>query len=252
MLTDKAPFDYLYTSRRLLRDLVQHDQAARPRVQREFTFGFRGLSYRSQRRSPDLENLHDLAMRSHELVSDHCGDLDDQWSTYVYAEAPLSRGVFAPLMGWRGGEVACFKGEAETGSGLQAFIALFGSASNMVGYRAHSGDLGGFTPSDMAGLYAVLDAVREREDPEIGLQHRLDDFSLDRRHVIEESVDFARSGARHDCGKVAFLTRRLIPAPDGYRDSSGQYDRVLIGTPLWVATILPTESLDGLPARNDR
>jgi hypothetical protein len=247
MLSDRAPFEYLYMSRRLLTDLVQHDEAARPRVKRELSFNFKWISYQGQRRPPDLGNPHDLASRSLDLVSDHAGGLDDQWSPYVHAEIQLSSGVFTPLIGWNGGTVACFRGEVTTTDGLSVFVALFGSASNLVGYRSGDDAISGFTPSDMTGLYALLDAVREPDDPEISLQCRLDDQALAREHVAQVAIEFARSGARQGSQTLTFLARRLLPV-DGYRGREDKFDRVLIGAPLWVATPAPMPALRGIPS----
>jgi len=76
MLTDRAPFDYRYLSRRLLIDLVQHDESSRNnrRTWRSaFGFSLLGFNVQIQRQQPNLDNLHELAERSLMLVRDNCG-----------------------------------------------------------------------------------------------------------------------------------------------------------------------------------
>jgi hypothetical protein len=247
MLTDRHPIDYLYLSRRLLSDLVQHEQAAQSRWQFQPSFTLMGFSLGVGRRRADFDNLYDLAHRSQQLVSDNTGGLDQVGSHYVLATLKLRNGVFEPLMGWRGGRVACFQGEATADDGASVFVALFGSASNWRGFRADEETLSGFTPSDVMGLYGVLDAVREADDPEVGLEEKINELDLQRDHKLDEAVRFARLGVRSsDPQQLTFLARHLM-STENYQSDDGSYDRVLIAAPLWIATPMPTPSLRGIP-----
>lgn len=248
MLTDRDPIEYLYMSDRLLKDLVKHEEATRSRYQFQPSISFKGISLGIRRRPVDIDNLYDLAGRSLQLVSDNTGGLESTWSPYVHATLDLRSGAFEPLMGWRGGYVACFQGEATTDEGARVFVALFGSASNWRVFRANDETLGGFTPSDMMGLYGLLDAVRETDDPEIGLQERIDELDLEREHKLSEAIDFARRGARpFGPRRLCFLARRMMSA-ENYQTDEGSYDRVLIAAPLWIATPAPTPSPRGIPS----
>jgi hypothetical protein len=248
MLTDRDPVEYLYMSKRLLTDLVKHEEAARSRFQFQPAFSFFGISLGLSRRSADFDNLYELAGRSLQLVSDHTAGLESTWSPYVHATVDLRSGAFEPLMGWRGGHVACFAGETTTDEGASVFVALIGSASNWRGFRANDETLGGFTPSDMMGLYGLLDAVREPHDPEIGLQERIDEFDLDRDRKLGEAVDFALRGARSlGPQRLSFLARRMM-SEDNYCIDDVTYDHVLVAAPLWIATPAPAPSPRGIPA----
>ncbi len=89
MLTDRAPFDYRYLSRRLLTDLFQHEQAAHPerRASASIDLPF-GVNLQLPRSETDMNNLHALAKKSAQLVSDNTGDLSTP-GTYVRDELEL-------------------------------------------------------------------------------------------------------------------------------------------------------------------
>jgi hypothetical protein len=248
MLTDRDPVEYQYMSKRLLTDLVKHEEAARSRFQLQPAFSIFGISLGLSRRSADYDNLYELAGRSLQLVSDHTAGLESTWSPYVHATVDLRSGAFEPLQGWRGGHVACFAGEATTDEGASVFVALIGSASNWRGFRADDETLGGFTPSDMLGLYGLVDAVREPDDPEIGLRERMDELDFERGRKLRQAIDFVRKGARpFGPQRLSFLAHRMM-SEENYRIDDVTYDRVLVAAPLWIATPAPTPSPRGIPA----
>lgn len=237
MLTDRAPFEYRYLSRRLLTDLVQHDEAARSRWSGSFDLPLRMLSLHLHRKAPEFTNLHDLAMRSPDLVSDNTGTLSEP-GLYVRGQAELHHGVFSPHMGWLGGHIACYRGEAATPDG-SVFIALFGSASNIVGWRRRDeDDVGSYYPSDVTGLYALLDAAREPDDPEIDFDFRWDDHAMSDEDRARRAVMFAREGATSPAQALEFLARVFLVVDDD-SFASEEYRRVIVGAPLWVATPRP-------------
>lgn len=236
MLTDRAPFEYRYLSRRLLTDLVQHEEAARSRWSGSFDISLRVFGLHLQRKTPDFTNLHDLAMRSSELVSDNAGTLTDP-GPYVQGHLDLHHGVFSPLMGWLGGRIACYHGEMTTSDG-GVLLALFGSASNVVGRRGGDDELGSYCPSDVAGLYAILDAAREADDPEIDLDYRWDDHAMSAKERARMAVMFAQEGATGPSASLEFLAKVFLVV-DAYRSGDETYRRVVVGAPLWIATPPP-------------
>ena len=94
MLTDRAPFEYLYLSRRLLTDLFQHEQAARSKWRGSVDINLHFLGLHLQRQAPDFDNLRDLAMRSEALISDQTGSVSHPAtssrvsSTHITASSP--------------------------------------------------------------------------------------------------------------------------------------------------------------------
>lgn len=237
MLTDGEPFEYCYLSRRLLVELFQHDEAARRRwkIQGEINLQFATLQV--SRAERDDSNMHALAAEAGQLVADHTGDWwDPRGAPYVKGQLDLCHGIFAPLNGWRGGEVACHSGEITTEDDERIFLALFGSASNVVGYRAGGGV--GFYPSDIMGLYTVLDLVREPDDPEIDFEFRWDDGHLDDQYRADAAIKLIRGGSHSSIGVHDFLARVFLEVDFRFEDHST--GRVIVGTPLWIATPRPT------------
>jgi hypothetical protein len=237
MLTDRAPFEYVYLSSRLLTDLVQHDEATRSRRAWTFDVNLRFLGLHRQRRVPDLANLRDLAARSLEIVEDNTGNIDVP-GYFVHDQMELRQGVFSPHMGWPDGHIACYYGVSSTDGAT--FVALFGSATNVVGRRrANADNQGSFYPSDAAGLYALLDVIRERDDPEIDLDYRLDDHAMSDESRAERAVMFAKRGASGAARPLEFLARVYLDVQN-YSFGEDVYRRVVVGAPLWIATPRPT------------
>ncbi|MDQ2837697.1 MAG: hypothetical protein M3Y42_03290 [Actinomycetota bacterium] len=223
----------------MLAEMFQHDEAARRRWQVSAGFNVWIANLQLARADLDHTNMHALAARAEQLVSDHTGDLaDTRMGLYLRDRLPLRYGVFEPHMGWRGGRVACYAGQGRTAEGEQVFLALFGSSSNVVGYRddeVRQGEV----PSDITGLYTMLDLAREPGDPEIDFEYRWDDGHLDEQARAETAIKFARMGARIPIGEHEFLARIFIEVDDYryYDDFSG---KVIVGTPLWIATPKPS------------
>lgn len=156
----------------------------------------------------------------------------------------MHHGVFEPHLGWIGGIVACYRGEVTCTDGERIFVALFGSASNVIGRRATAGADGGYYPSDIHGLYTILDAARERYDPEIDLEYRWDDAAMEASVRADTAMRFARNGARINVGLNDLLARVFLCAEE-QRFDDGSSGRVIVGTPLWVATPRPRQWSSG-------
>jgi hypothetical protein len=240
--TDRGPIDYLYLSGRLLRDLNEQDEAFRRlRRRKSFGFGLFGITANIDSQVPAQNGLRAIARRSADLVSDQTGTIE-QPGYYVRAELEISHGVFTPHMGWQGGAVAVYRTTVPNAPEPME-VALVGSASNVVGYRQSSG-AEGYYPSDMMGLYALLDAIREPQDPEIDVNFRTDDVAMAPAVRAVAAVHLATGAASEPLGRLDVLFRVLIDE-DNVRLRTGQASHVLIGTPLWIATPEPAP----LPSR---
>ena len=237
VLTDRAPFEYRYLSGRLLAELFQHDQAARSRW--KVTGGMSAwlANLHAARSEVDQADLHALAMRSAQLVSDYTGSAANTGAgLYVRDRLNLRHHIFEPHMGWRGGAVASYSGEATADDGDRVFVSLFGSASNVVGYRDPGGT--GFYPSDMTGLYTMLDLAREPSDPEIDFEYRWDDGHLSEDALAHNAIKFALGDSPHQIGEHDFLARIFVDV-EHHRYGSEFEGRVIMGAPLWIATPRP-------------
>jgi hypothetical protein len=152
-------------------------------------------------------------------------------------ELDLRMGVMEVLRGWKDSshvEIAAMKAvlmDLEVGS---IFIGLFGSASNYTGLRPGRNEPNEI-PSDVDGLYGILERTREPHDPEIS------DVELDRDlgHSLASRADTAVRqlgdrfrGFRH--GHYDVLLQNFCTD-----ESSESYDLVILGAPVWVATPEP-------------
>lgn len=107
VLTDRAPFEYRYLSSRLLSELFQHDDAARSPGGISRAASAPGLRIAGDAGRNSTANMQALAARAQQLVSDHTGNLSDTGlGLYIRDQLALRQGVFAPHMGWAGGQVA--------------------------------------------------------------------------------------------------------------------------------------------------
>jgi hypothetical protein len=194
------------------------------------------VTLRPGRVEPDSTNLHDLATRSLGEVADFSGPAGNSLH-YIHDDFELRSGVFRALMGWSGGHVACFSGEKVTADGEHIFVALFGSPSNMIGRKEQKDDFA-YYPSDIAGLYGLLDAAREADDPDIDFHYRWEDQSSSTEGRVEAAVMFAHGGATRPARRLRFLARVFIEA-DSYDFGGDRFDSVVVGTPLWVSTTPP-------------
>jgi hypothetical protein len=243
MFSDRAPFEYRYLSRRLLRDLFEHDGATRRRWGFKVSLSAAVASLELSRSAPDESNLHYLASRAEQLVSDHTGQLSHLGGCmYLKDRLDLRFGVFPGLRGWRGGQVACYTGVADTEDG-PVFVALFGSASNVVGFRDEGGS--GFYPSDLSGICDLLDLVREPADPPVDEDLRWDEGDMSTDGRVSAIFTLARGGAVKRIGEHEVLAKLFFDRDDVSDDNFA--GRVVVGTPLWVATTRPTRPLDSSP-----
>ncbi|MFL6161549.1 MAG: DUF7019 family protein [Jatrophihabitantaceae bacterium] len=239
MVTDRSPVRYDYLSRRLLTSVVQQDEAAMPRSKWSLDLNpLKMVGLSRERKPPDYDNLYDLAMRSTDAVQDQSGTIDSPWAYYIRGRLDLHHGVFSPHMGWNG-HVACYRGETTTTDGEPVFIALFGSASNLIGWQLKDEPPPTYTPSDMPGLYLFLDAIREAGDPEVEVMRRTDDYGMSDQGRVESALQHAKGGARTDIGPRDFLATVLIREEEFKSRAADFEGRVLICAPLWIATPLP-------------
>ena len=183
------PVDFRYISSRLVRQIVQQDEALRP------AWGLRRISILHgvlgfQRREPDRDNEFALCRQATEAVRDLTGVIAQAWSPYIRTQCDLTMGFMTVHMGWKtvsNVEIAVMKAEVNDPKTGKVLVALFGSASNYRGRPASDGLAE--IPSDVDGLYGILERTRVSVDPQI------DDRELDRDigHSPESRADTAVS-----------------------------------------------------------
>jgi len=238
MRTDNWPSDFRYVSRRLVTEITQQSDAARPR-RRFWSFSidlpFSKVTIQGQ--PPDPANLFALVRQATEDVADWTGTLADP-SYYVQDDLELELSWFPVLMGWVDAasvEVAAAFADTVIDGVGRTFVALFGSIHNYVGAKPGvDGDCGAY-PSDMQGLYQILSLAGESKDPAVEPSRLWDDAWMD----MLDRCDLARrlhegTTGKFPCEPLRFLARSFFHA-EHVEVGGEKYDRVLLGAPIWIA-----------------
>lgn len=241
MTTDNDPVDYVYVSNRLTRNVVQQHEAARKDWRAVFNLKGGPLSLGVRALSPDYRNRYDLAHRATAAVSQNTGDLASP-GTYIRATLQMQLCKVVVLIGFDdpNAEVAgVFADQSVPGIG-RVFVALFGSISNLVGWRRSPRLDTERHPSDAAGLYEILNATREPNDPVVDTNHLTDDRLLDTADCFDAAhgIAFRHNEPLLPVRPLEFLAVNLH-FETGLQLDGNTYDAALLGAPLWVATPRP-------------
>lgn len=246
MSTDNWPVDFTYISTRLTSEIVQQDEAARSPFTTSAKLRLAVLSMSFKKRKFDYANRFALARSATTAVEDITGTVEAP-GTYVRTTGDLLVCDFPVFMGWKESFselVAAFV--LDVANDVERnFVALFGSASNFLGYKAR-GESVGWTPSDFDGLYRLLDSSREPGDPEIDP----DALREDDRHDEMSRMETARRIVRRSrpfvpLRRMDFLAKIHLH----YHDVTvlgEHFDHFLVGAPVWVATPAPRSLYEGI------
>ena len=242
MTTDNWPVDFRYISKRLVHEIVQQDDAARgPWRLDSAGAAATSIGVGLRKRSPDYGNLFDLARRSTEAVRDNTGTLD-VGGKYVRGDIHLKLCDFQVLMGWKdvgNVRIAAVLHDGIASSGERVFVGLFGSVGNYVwnGSRPKE-EPPGLTPSDVTGLYTILEAAHEAGDPRLRRRFVKDDARLDDVQRCALAYDFTEHARPYEEATFSFLARAYWHLHDVLLDGV-PFETVLLGTPIWIATPEP-------------
>ena len=238
MVTDNWPVDFRYISKRLVRRIVDQDQAPRSRWRTAPTIAIPHVgSITFQKDRIDRTNEFALCKAATEAVQDLTGTVSRP-GLYIQAELDLSMGLIGVHQGWVGAghhEIAAMYAEVNDPEAGRVFVALFGSASNYEGRKDIPDGLAE-TASDVDGLYTMLDRILESDDPQISNDYLDEDV----RHSANDRTEAA---TRY------LLGERFAPFGEGHFDVlmrrfctdeiTKPYDLVILGAPVWVATPAP-------------
>jgi hypothetical protein len=230
MGTDRWPDDFRYISNRLVRQIVQQNEA--PRSRWRFSLALRGVGL--QRDRIDQSNEFALCREATKAVRDSTSTITQGWGQYIQAELDLTMGLVTVLMGWADTshvEIAAMKAELNDPEAGRVLVALFGSASNYRGTKPTEDGLVEI-PSDVDGLYGILNRTREPGDPEI-LDQELD------RDIGHSPSSRADSAVTLLLGKRFTVFRegrfKLLMQVFCTQENTEPYDLVILGAPVWVA-----------------
>jgi hypothetical protein len=232
--TNKWQVDFRYISRRLVRQIVDQDTSARTRWRIggiPTPWGNFGL----YREPIDRKNDFALVREATKSVKDLTSTIAQAWGPYIRAELDLTIGIVTVLGGWKDQthvEIAAMKAEVVDADVGRVFVAMFGSASNYIGRKLIPDELAE-TPSDIDGLYGILDRTRELEDPEI------DD------HFLDRDLGYSPNGRTQEAASLlngprfrGSQSKRFDVLMQSFctDESTKPYDLVILGAPVWIAT----------------
>ena len=176
-------------------------------------------------------------MRS-QATTDNTSSLQQSWGVYIRAELLLSMGSIASHQGFKGTghfEFAVITSSFDDAELGRVLVALFGSMSNYEHIRPVADEVGEI-PSDVAGLYAILDRVLEPSDNEIHKMRIDEEFQFGKHERAEEIVRLL-DGPRHG----VFPKERFDVLFQSFfvEEQISPYDHVFVGSPIFIATPLP-------------
>jgi hypothetical protein len=262
--TDNWQVQFRYISRRLVIEKVQQHEANAGELGLKISADVGPLTLDTEQAAPDYSNPFELAKRATAAVQGLTGSIDGP-KTYLRTTLTFLPKTCHIGLGWddeqrQGWPIAGFFADEDVPGIGRVFVALFGSVQNSHGWREHGAPVGHYTPSDAAGLYVILDAVLEDEDPGISMDpvsqyhERVQSSPTERLaaarlmrvasgrafleepletlaqvFVCEPSVNIRRPHADPVLTPQEYLSRDPVMGGD-------PYDLAIIGAPLWVAT----------------
>lgn len=230
--------EFVYWSRRLVRDIVHQHESTRTRRRIAFSLALPlALSVNVSREALDHGNDFALVHAATDYVKEVTGPVADlwQWQDYITGDFDLELGVVEVHGGWEASineDIAVMRSVVPAPGGGNTLVALFGSVTN---YRKLSGGEGRLAeiPSDVDGLYGILDRTLEPSDPNISaffLDREVGHSAESRAEAAEGLLDGARFKAfRTDTFEV------LIKVFARVEHNKSKYESVVLGTPIWVA-----------------
>jgi hypothetical protein len=237
MATDNDSADYVYISQRLTRETVQQHEAARPLKRTSAGLNLRVLELRRQEVPVDFDNRFDLANRATAAVKSLTGTLSAP-GPYIRETTGLHFMKLQVCIGFENTGrqlIAGYFSDLTLRDGSRAFIALFGSITNVRGWRATDKLEADVYPSDAAGLYEILDSAREPQDAPIIKRYIKDGRGLDAtgRFDAAHAIAFRHNEPLRYSGELEFLAVNHDLLFDITLNSQ-HYDVALLGAPIWI------------------
>jgi len=230
--------EFVYWSRRLVKDIVHQQESTRTRWRFAFSAALPfGPSVNVRREALDYGNDFALTHTVTSYLREVTGPISDlwRWNDYVTGDLELELGVVEVHAGWEDGaneDIAVMRSVLPAPEGGETLVALFGSVNN---YRKLKGGERRLAeiPSDVDGLYGILDRTLEPKDPKISaffLDGEVNHGPDSRAEAAERLLDGPRFKAfRTDTFEV--LIKVFARVENGETD----YESIVLGTPIWVA-----------------
>jgi hypothetical protein len=243
MATDNDPVDYKYISERLTREIVQQHEAARPRKRVSASVNLRAVELRRNEVAVNFESRFDLAKRATAAVKNLTGTLSAP-GPYIHETIGLDFMKVQVHLGFESTGhqlVAGYFSDLNLREFGRVFIALFGSITNVRGWRASDDLRADVSPSDAAGLYEILASTLEPIDAPIIKRYIKDSrrLSPDDRFDAAHGIAFRHNQPLTYSDELEFLAVNHELAFDVSLDHQ-HYDVVMLGAPIWIRTAQPT------------
>jgi hypothetical protein len=242
MATDNDPTEYRYISERLTRELVQQDEAARPRKRWSAGVSLHGLELRRTEAPVKFKNRFDLAVRTTAAVQNLTGTLAAP-ADFIHETIGLSFMKVQVHLGFEGTGyqlVAGYFSDLELPNIGRVFVALFGSITNVRGWRRTDVLQADVSPSDADGLYEILASTLEPKDAPIIGSYLMDERELtaEDRFNSAHAIAFRHNEPLRYSGEFEFLA---VNHGLTHNISLGHrhYDVAVLGAPIWVRTPPP-------------
>ncbi len=242
MATDNDPVDYVYISERLTREIVQQHEAARPRKRWSAGFNLHWIELRKNHVPVDFENRFELADRASTSVANLTGALSAP-GPFIRETTDLSFMKVQVHLGFKGTGhqfVAGYFADLILDDLGRVFIALFGSITNVRGWRKTDELQADVSPSDVAGLYELLSSSLEAVDAPVVKRRIRDDreLTLDDRFESAHGIAFRHSEPLRNRRELEFLavSHELVFDISLHQQ---HYDVALLGSPVWIRTPQP-------------
>jgi hypothetical protein len=242
MATDNDPVDYRYISARLTRELVQQHEAARPRKRWTGGMNVHGIELRRNEEPINFENRFELAARTTAAVKNLTGTLASP-ADFVHETMELSFMKVKVHIGFKGTGhqlVAGYFSDLDLPGLGRVFIALFGSITNVRGWRVADDLQADVSPSDAAGLYEILASTLEANDAPIIKRYLKDErqLSAEDRFNSAHGIAFRHNEPLTYSGEFEFLAVNHGLTHDISLDHQ-HYDVAVLGAPIWIKTPPP-------------
>jgi hypothetical protein len=239
--TDRSPITYEYISHRLTTESVQQDEASKPRTKTSISLSLKFLTIGREATPPDFSNRYDLAARATEAVVGLTGSLAAP-GDYIrdclslqFCRPAIHIGFEPPNQVVSG----LFADEDVPGLG-RVFVALFGSVTNLKGWRRKEAYDSDRHPSDAAGLYEILQASLEPLDSTVDPEELVYEQELSEWDSIDAAygIVYRHEKILRPKGRFEFLAVNHVYATD-ITLGKDHYEVALLGAPVWVRTPPP-------------
>jgi hypothetical protein len=236
-------YHYQYWSSRLTKELADDVRVnLQPTWLWKLSATFHGAGVEAQRQGRALR-LDEMAakLETSSAVHRFTGS-EEIRSTPFFVRGAGRMTLMRSWVGEKEGHSSVIYGTVQTLAELTAHICLFGSIANFIGYRDAGREQAGWTSSAWADIQELIDTRGAVNNSQWDNEARA--FEAAKWGRISEGDSQLRFDELEQAEWCALIYSDVTPTPGRWigGDWEQQTGRILIGSPLWVRTALPTVS----------